>query len=276
MLEAHLNEEDVVRLLSPTRVEGDGLMDLEQHASTCATCADRLSAEAALEVALIDAGDARVQRRRLARRRVGVGAMALLAAAAAVVVAFHGAPTVERMSADPYVASAPDAPARDTLDDAWGLAGSRPDRYTKSVETERSRSSPVRVLASTGEGPINGFGTLMQMFSAEKYRGKRIRFSADVRVDNVTQSAGLWMRVDTPERKAAAFDNMSNRPITGTKSWSRYEVVLDVGDGASKIALGILMSGTGSARLSDPRVEVVGSDVPVTSSSHALAPDFRP
>jgi hypothetical protein len=46
---------------------------------------------------------------------------------------------------------------------------------------------------------IDGFGTLMQDFRAKQYVGKRVRFSAFVKSENVEGWAGLWMRVDKGE-----------------------------------------------------------------------------
>ena len=42
----------------------------------------------------------------------------------------------------------------------------------------------------------DGFGTLMQMFKADEYRGKRVRMSGYVKAKDASDWAGLWMRVD--------------------------------------------------------------------------------
>lgn len=38
----------------------------------------------------------------------------------------------------------------------------------------------------------------------------------------------MWMRVDNKFDDVLQFDNMNNRPITGTTNWNRYEIILDV------------------------------------------------
>jgi hypothetical protein len=127
----------------------------------------------------------------------------------------------------------------------------------------------VRVLRHRAVPVERGFGTLMQNFDAEKYRGKRVRFSATVSSEGVREWAGLWMRVD-PARSAGtyppplAFDNMQTRPIVGTIGPRRFAVVLDVSPEARLIALGILLAGGGAVWISDPQFETVGLEVPTT------------
>src|SRR5262249_33100474 len=105
---------------------------------------------------------------------------------------------------------------------------------------------------------INGFGTLMQSFKPDDYRGKRVRMSGYVRSAEVKAWAGLWLRVDGPENKALAFDNMADRAVKGTTDWKKYEIVLDVPQSAQLIAFGILLSGTGQVWLDDMKFETVG------------------
>ena len=52
------------------------------------------------------------------------------------------------------------------------------------------------VYIKSKEENINGFGTLMQDFSADKYLNKRVRLSGYVKSKDVVQWAGLWMRID--------------------------------------------------------------------------------
>jgi hypothetical protein len=62
---------------------------------------------------------------------------------------------------------------------------------------------------------------------------------------------------------------MQDRPIKGTTEWQRYEVVLDVPEGATGIFFGILLDGRGEVWLNSVNFEVVGTDVPVTSGRRA-------
>jgi hypothetical protein len=150
--------------------------------------------------------------------------------------------------------------------DGWFLAGSKPANYDTGVDPAAAYNNRPSVLLK-GKTDEPGFGTLMQSFTAANYLGKRVRFSAFVRSENVTQWAGLWARVDGPGSppQPLAFDNMQGRPIKGTSAWQLYEVVLDVPDTAKGIAIGILLERSGAVWLNGASFEVVSSAVPVTS-----------
>ena len=128
-----------------------------------------------------------------------------------------------------------------------------------------------------GSGHLRGlspedFQNLRQGLSPDSLRGHRVRFSAWVRTNLVEGTAGLWMRVDGEGMTdILAFDNMSTRPIQGTTSWTRYEIVLDVPRGSAAIVLGILMVGQGDVWLDDVVVEPVGADVASTDMVALLA-----
>ncbi len=106
----------------------------------------------------------------------------------------------------------------------------------------------------------------MQDFSADKYAGKRIRLRANVKAQGVRSWAGLWMRVDK-QSTSVAFDNMQDRPITGTTGWQNYAVVLNVPQDATGIFFGVLLTGPGTVWLNSVKVEVVGSEIPATGAS---------
>ncbi|NMO18580.1 AraC family transcriptional regulator [Pyxidicoccus fallax] len=147
----------------------------------------------------------------------------------------------------------------------WFVTESAPKRYEASVDgsapCEGTRSASLRSLTEDA----NGYGTFMQAFGAQDYRGKRLRFSASVRIKDVEGWAGLWMRVEGPDPKQPlAFDNMQSRALVGTRGCKRYEVVLDVPKEATAILAGIIMSGTGQAWLDGVRFDVVDASVPVT------------
>ncbi|MBV8729863.1 MAG: AraC family transcriptional regulator, partial [Acidobacteriia bacterium] len=140
--------------------------------------------------------------------------------------------------------------------DSQALYGGRPSAYLKYV----SVNPPVG----------GGFGTLMQSFNAKQYNGQRVRFSAYVKSEAVQNWAGLWMRVDkvtNDKRQVVAFDNMQDRAIKGTTGWQHYEVVLDVPDDSTLIALGILVDGSGTVWLNSGSFEVVSKSIPVTGKS---------
>jgi hypothetical protein len=135
------------------------------------------------------------------------------------------------------ILSRADAPA------GWFLAGSDPSAYVAGATSEVARTGTTSAYLASQE-PTQGFGTLMQMVEADAFRGERVRMRAYVKADSVAGWAGLWMRVDG-EEAPLAFDNMQDRPITGTADWEAYEIVLGVPEGATHIAYGVLLNGGG-------------------------------
>jgi hypothetical protein len=134
-----------------------------------------------------------------------------------------------------------------------------------TVRCEENASALICSRVTAAEG----FGTLMQSCRPGKYLDKRVRLSAIVRTENIQIWAGLWFRVDGPERgKSLRFDNMHDRPLVGTKDWSRYSIVLDVPSEAIWLAYGILLSGAGKAWIADMRIEIVGHDIATTNQEH--------
>jgi hypothetical protein len=152
----------------------------------------------------------------------------------------------------------------------WLLAGSNPADYETGIDPKTVHDGhPSAYLKAIHTN--QGFGTLMQEIGAENYLGKRVRLSAHLKSENVEAWAALWLRVDKGSA-AVAFDNMQNRPIKGTNDWRNYQVVLDVPSDATGIAFGALLAGNGNIWVSDPKFEVVASDVPTTVPAQPKRP----
>jgi hypothetical protein len=148
---------------------------------------------------------------------------------------------------------------------SWFMAGSDPQDYELGTDTNAVHNGKNSGYLKAKVAEPRGFGTMMQMFKANDYLNKRMRFSAFVKSEGIEAWAGLWMRIDGPQQGSLGFDNMQNRPIKGTTDWHEYEVVLDVPQESVAIALGILLSGKGQAWVSEVQFEEVGADVPTTS-----------
>jgi hypothetical protein len=102
--------------------------------------------------------------------------------------------------------------------EGWSLAGSKPADYESRIDLEAEYNHHASVLLRAKKPAVDGFGTLMQQFRADRYQGKRVRFSGFVKAGVLQDWAGLWMRVDKGTQKVA-FDNMHDRTITGANGW---------------------------------------------------------
>jgi hypothetical protein len=164
-----------------------------------------------------------------------------------------------------------------TAPQGWYLAGSKPADYDAGVDAQALYGGHASAYLKGKKAEIDGFGTLMQDFRADRYVGKRVRFSAFVKSEGVQSWAGLWMRVDKDKgAPPLAFDNMQNRAITGTVDWKNYEVVLDIPVGATGIFFGMIINGAGSVWMSVVKVETVGLNVPTTGTAIGMGSARRP
>lgn len=152
----------------------------------------------------------------------------------------------------------------------WVIAGDAPWAYRFGVESQREGVCAARIEYASDAN--QGFGTLMQSIDASDYRGRRARWSAEVLCENIANFAGLWMRIDGRTREVLGFDNMSDRPLVGTRAWERCDVVLDVDEAAYSIAFGALLHGPGALLFRRGKFEVVPSDVAVTAPPLAARP----
>lgn len=87
----------------------------------------------------------------------------------------------------------------------------------------------------------------------EIYQGKKIKLTGYLKTENVTGSAGLWMRIDP----SVAFDNMQNRAVKGTTDWTKYEITLDLQSSKAKtIVVGGLLIGKGKIWIDNLQISI--------------------
>lgn len=148
----------------------------------------------------------------------------------------------------------------------WFMSGSHPFLYEMGIDRHTvHRGTGSGYLKSAAAETPEQFGTMMQVFRAERYVGQRIRLSAFVKTDQVEPGfAALWMRVDAADGDVLQFDNMANRPLTGTLDWNHYAIVLDVPESAAQISFGVLLSGSGQIHVDGFAFDEVPDTVPTT------------
>jgi hypothetical protein len=159
---------------------------------------------------------------------------------------------------------------RDSAIKGWSMAGSHPQDYEQGIDANVTFDGNKSAYLKSKEQEVEGFGTLMQKFRANIYHGKRLRFSAYVKAEEVEGWAGLWMRIDGSQGAMLGFDNMQTRPIKGTIDWHEYEVILDVHQGSKYVAFGILLHGCGQVWLSNIQFSEVSSNLPTTDVTQEM------
>lgn len=147
----------------------------------------------------------------------------------------------------------------------WFKAGSKSDSYEMGIDKGAGMDGKNAATIKSIENVVEGYGTLMQSSSPDKFKGKRIRLSGYIKTLDVSGKAGFWLRIgQANSQNFLAFDNMMDRPVVGTNDWKKYDIVLDVSDKASKISYGALLRGTGQMWFDKLTFEVVDNSVPTT------------
>lgn len=92
-------------------------------------------------------------------------------------------------------------------------------------------------------------------FDMARLRGARIRFSADVRLDDVQgHGAGVMVIAQGGGGNLIATQESVE---TGTHGWSRSQVELEVPAASFILEFGLVLTGTGRACFDDARLEIV-------------------
>ena len=156
----------------------------------------------------------------------------------------------------------------------WFKAGNSPDDYEVGTDEAVRRTGDASAYVKARASTPRGFGTLMQAFAADEYRGKRVRLVGYLKASNVRQ-AGLWLRVDGPDRQQnrlpLAFDSTQSRLQPGAE-WTRADIVVDVPADAAVMNFGLLLSGEGQVWVDDLELTIVGTDVPLTGGARPKLP----
>jgi hypothetical protein len=141
------------------------------------------------------------------------------------------------------------------LPDGWRWASTRADiANCKAFAGERpSLTSPRPVtLRCTSAAP--GYVAARFNFPLEGLRGKTATLFAQVKVENVSDKARLWLRVDKPGQMGWRHDDMEDRPLRGTSDWVTVLVTVDVPEDASTIFGGIALEGSGTISMMQPQL----------------------
>lgn len=143
---------------------------------------------------------------------------------------------------------------KNRIPDGWVRTGAKESNYLVGLTEEESHSDSQCAYIESKRFATGAFGTLAQGIKANQYRGKKLVLKAWVKAVDITGWAGLWMRIDgdkSVHKKPLQFDNMHDRPITGTNDWQQFEVKLPVANEASAVVFGVMLCGEGRVLFDD-------------------------
>jgi hypothetical protein len=143
------------------------------------------------------------------------------------------------------------------LPNGWFVTGTHPANYKMGADQSVFRSGRGSATIRSKTSSPTGFGTLMQMSGAERYRGKRVRMTGYIKATNVQDEAGLWLRANSGGN-IVAFGHTYSQQRMGTSEWAPYAIVLDIPAQSKTLAFGLLLEGPGQVWLDDVTFEILG------------------
>ncbi|HSK04219.1 MAG TPA: erythromycin esterase family protein [Kofleriaceae bacterium] len=127
------------------------------------------------------------------------------------------------------------------------------DAAALAVVTDEKHGGARALQVRAGGGDFRAVST---RHDATPFAGKRVRLRGWIKTDGATDGAALWLRVDSATDTGAAFDNMSDRRITGTAAWTAAAVEVDVPADGETLVIGVMLVGSGTAWFDDLALEV--------------------
>jgi len=151
--------------------------------------------------------------------------------------------------------------------EGWFNSGSKPGSYKMEIDNSVFKNGIKSFSIESIDKNIEGFATIMQTCNAKNYLGTRVKMTGYIKSENVSDWAGMWFRVDSRKvMESLSFDNMQDRPITGTSDWTKCEIVLDVPEESGTLNFGALISGTGKIWFDDISFEILDNKTPKISN----------
>jgi hypothetical protein len=144
-----------------------------------------------------------------------------------------------------------------SVDYVWRVS----DRYEARAVPRNDGKAGLCLMFSDQKATNEEFGSMMQRFPAAFLASRTVQFDGELKTENVTGWAGLWLRADGEEIPNLVFDNMQNLALRGTQAgWSRYSLQANLPDETKWLNIGIVLSGSGTIWADDLHFRVWHSD----------------
>jgi hypothetical protein len=102
------------------------------------------------------------------------------------------------------------------------------------------------------------------------FQGSMVELHGFLRLKDVSDSAGLWLREDADGRMLS-LENMQSQQVKGSREWTEYRITLPVDSQAQELYFGVLESGTGTLWADDLQLLVDGKPIAQAPSKKVQA-----
>ena len=114
-----------------------------------------------------------------------------------------------------------------------------------------------------GPDSADNFSTMWVTLPMD-FNGQTIELRGYLKIKDVSDFGGLWMR-ENQDETAVAYANMQSKHLQGSKEWAEYSITLPVNPDATLLTIGVHLWGTGTLWADDLQLLVDGKAI-------ALAP----
>lgn len=155
----------------------------------------------------------------------------------------------------------------------WFSNANASSGYEVEIDTGSQTDGTNSLRLFSNNNPQTPFAMVAQSIDAAQYRGHRLRLTASVKTGTpASQHLGLWFRVEKADGTIGFFDNMQRRPIT-SRDWGTYIIEGFVDPDATRILVGIVMTGEGEAWLDHAQLADLGyQPLEAAAASQAIQP----
>jgi hypothetical protein len=129
--------------------------------------------------------------------------------------------------------------------------------YDFGFDKQNGRNNTVCGFISAKSNAAPDSASLVEAFEADRYKGRRVRFSAYLKTQGAS-NAELWLRAEDSDHNILAMDRTNKNPVKITADWTEYSCELDVPVQSATIKFGATLSTAGQLWIDDASFEVVG------------------
>ncbi len=149
--------------------------------------------------------------------------------------------------------------AADNLPEYWQKWEKEKGTHECGIDKNTYLSAPDSIFIKSVRSDIDKEGAgIYQMILSDKYKGKRIRFSAQMKAKDVKNVGWIYASADSGKI-------YPSKGISGTKDWTYSVLIFDIPENhTGDIQLAFSLWGVGQIWIDDIKWETVDKSVPVT------------
>lgn len=154
------------------------------------------------------------------------------------------------------------------MPEGWFKREKRPDTYEIGLDSNEYKTEPrsYYLKSSTNKVTSEDRATLSQVINSQKYKGKRVEFSALVKTEKVENAAYFFADL------LPIIGNHSDA-IKENTDWKKVSLTIYVPMESRDIHFGISLNGSGQVWVDDINVKIIGSyDAGDSKPSHINEP----